>query len=106
MLRAPSGLVMAGNLMGERAKKIVFFVVVGLLSLFLALMSEFFMLQHADIYQTPGMYIGELLLPAHDWNTLFKQWLIWIAVDSLPCFLFLWVTIRAAERFRERHSRR
>jgi hypothetical protein len=55
--------------MGERAKKIVFLVVVGLASLYLALVSEGEVLQHTAIYQTPGMYIGELLFPAHDWDT-------------------------------------
>jgi peptidoglycan/LPS O-acetylase OafA/YrhL len=91
--------------MGDRAKKIVFFVVVGLLSLFLALMSEGFMLQHTAIYQTPGMYIGELLFPAHDWDRLTRQWLTWIAVDSFLWFVIVWQVVKAAERFRERHSR-
>jgi len=92
--------------MGDRANKIVFFVVVGLLSMFLALMSEGLVLQYNPIFsETPGMYVGQLLFPTGGWETFGREWLTWIAVDSLICFVIVWQVVRAAERFRERHSR-
>ena len=95
--------------MGERAKKIVFFVVVGLLSPILASISEFMVLSTDFPYETPGMYVADLLFSDHNLATWNRDFLIWLTVDSPLWFLFLWLAIprliRAAERFREKHSR-
>lgn len=92
--------------MGERAKKIWFFVVIGGLSLFLALISEGMVFEQLHfLNETPGMYADQLLFPTGGLETLGRSFFVSITVDSLLWFLFLWLTIRAAERFRQRHSR-
>lgn len=43
------------------------------------------------------MYVGKLLFPTGGWETFGREWLTWIAVDSLICFVIVWQVVRAAE---------
>jgi len=88
----------------EKAEKIVFFVVIGLASPVLALISELFVLA-SNLGDTPGMYVDHWLFPNGGLETLGRSWMTWLTVDSLLWFLLVWLTIRALQRFRDKHSR-